>query len=206
MKKDKVFYQSKFEHYRVIVPLSYLIAHSIMWCTIWACVYLPDLTFASDGFIINIIDTLMDENKSLQCFGGEDISVLLFDIDFFKRVNDTYGHESGDVVLKEVVDIVSAHLEYPNYMLRWGGEEFLIILRSDLVRAEKQAEKIRQAIEKETGKICSVTISIGVTGYHGGDYNASVRMADEALYEAKESGRNRVKIYNTNFLHQKIKL
>ncbi len=161
MKKDKVFYQSKFEHYRVIVPLSYLIAHSIMWCTIWACVYLPDLTFASDGFIINIIDT---------------------------------------------VDIVSAHLEYPNYMLRWGGEEFLIILRSDLARAEKQAEKIRQAIEKETGKICPVTISIGVTGYHGGDYNASVRMADEALYEAKESGRNRVKIYNSNFLHQKIKL
>ena len=345
MKKDKVFYQSKFEHYRVmnmwiviascisslfyvisdwhlfgeinmvtvpartailipfavfmivnakvkdyraIVPLSYLIAHGIMWCTIWACAYLPDLTFASDGFIIimaififfgfaapgkwsviftglifldigvantflhypellmmlilgipfyagiclvvwameksyvyqyvaqrmleesayhdqltglfnrNIIDTLMDENKSLQCFGGEDISVLLFDIDLFKRVNDTYGHESGDVVLKEVVDIVSAHLEYPNYMLRWGGEEFLVILRSDLAGAEKQAEKIRQAIEKETGKICPVTISIGVTGYHGGDYNASVRMADEALYEAKESGRNRVKIYNSN--------
>ena len=146
----------------------------------------------------NIIDTLMDENKSLQCFGGEDISVLLFDIDLFKRVNDTYGHESGDVVLKEVVDIVSAHLEYPNYMLRWGGEEFLVILRSDLAGAEKQAEKIRQAIEKETGKICPVTISIGVTGYHSGDYNASVRMADEALYEAKESGRNRVKIYNSN--------
>ena len=133
----------------MIVPLSYLIAHSIMWCTIWACAYLPDLTFASDGFTglifldigvantflhypellmmlilgipfyggiclvvwamersyvyqyvaqrmleesayhdqltglfnRNIIDTLMDENKSLQCFGGEDISVLLFDID-----------------------------------------------------------------------------------------------------------------------------
>ncbi len=114
--------------------------------------------------------------------------------------------ESITVMAVMLFVVYKKGLEYPNYMLRWGGEEFLIILRSDLARAEKQAEKIRQAIEKETGKICPVTISIGVTGYHGGDYNASVRMADEALYEAKESGRNRVKIYNSNFLHQKIKL
>ena len=276
---------AKVKDYRVIMPLSYLIAHSIMWCTIWACVYLPDLTFASDGFIIimaififfgfaapgkwsmlltglifadigiantflhypelpmmlilgipfyggiclvvwameqsyvyqyvaqrmleesafhdqltglfnrNIIDTLVDENRSFQCFEGEDISVLLFDIDFFKKVNDTYGHEGGDVVLKEVVDIISAHLKYPNYMLRWGGEEFLLIIQGTLEMAEMQAETIRQAIERETGKICPVTISVGVTVYDGGDYNTSVRQADEALYEAKESGRNKVNVY-----------
>lgn len=276
---------AKVRDYRVIVPLSYLIAHSIMCCTIWACVYLPDLTFASDGFIIimamfiffgfaapakwsiiftgmifldigiantflhypelmmmlilgvpfyggiclvvwameqsyvyqyvaqrmleesafhdqltglfnrNIIDTLVDENKNFQCFDENNISVLLFDIDFFKKVNDTYGHEGGDVVLKEVVDIVSSHLEYPNYMLRWGGEEFLVIMQSPLEVAEKQAEMLRLAIERETGKICPVTISIGVTVYDGGDYNTSVRQADEALYEAKESGRNKVNIY-----------
>lgn len=58
-----------------------------------------------------------------------------------------------------------------------------------------QAETIRQAIERETGKICPVTISVGVTVYDGGDYNTSVRQADEALYQAKESGRNKVNVY-----------
>ena len=273
---------AKVRDYRVIVPLSYLIAHSIMWFTIWACVYLPDLTFASDGFIIimsififfgfaapgkwsivftglifadigiantflhypelmmmlilgipfyggiclvvwameqsyvyqyvaqrmleesafhdqltglfnrNIIDTLVDERRSFQCFDGAETSVLIFDIDFFKKVNDTYGHEGGDVVLKEVVDIISAHLQYPNYMLRWGGEEFLVIMQGSLETARQQAEEIRMAIEQESGKVCPVTISIGVTKDQGGDYNTSVRLADEALYRAKESGRNRV--------------
>lgn len=80
-------------------------------------------------------------------------------------------------------------------MLRWGGEEFLVIMQSSLEVAKKQAEMLRLAIERETGKICPVTISIGVTVYDGGDYNTSVRQADEALYEAKESGRNKVNIY-----------
>lgn len=182
---------AKVRDYRVIVPLSYLIAHSIMWCTIWACVYLPDLTFASDGFIIImsifIFFGFAAPGKWSIVFTG-----LIFDIDFFKKVNDTYGHEGGDVVLKEVVDIISAHLQYPNYMLRWGGEEFLVIMQGSLETARQQAEEIRMAIEQESGKVCPVTISIGVTKDQGGDYNTSVRLADEALYRAKESGRNRV--------------
>ena len=106
-----------------------------------------------------------------------------------------FGHESGDMVLKEVVDVSMSVLELPNYMIRWGGEEFLVIMEGNLIRAREQAEKIRCAIEQNTGAVCPVTISAGVTGYHGGDYNASVQLADRALYLAKNNGRNRVELY-----------
>lgn len=126
-----------------------------------------------------------------------DLGLMLFDIDHFKRINDTYGHAPGDEVLKSVVGSVGGHLRAPDLFYRYGGEEFAVLLpETDLAGASRIAERIRQAVGNMTIKIAGqtehVTISIGVTVLRKNDdtFDALILRADDALYTAKEKGRN----------------
>ncbi|NPB05680.1 MAG: GGDEF domain-containing protein [Aquificae bacterium] len=125
------------------------------------------------------------------------MSVVLFDIDDFKKINDTYGHAVGDEVLRKVAEEVKRHLRRSDIFARWGGEEFLVLLpETDLEGAKAVAEKIRQTLKSlriPSLKGREITASFGVTEIREGEtlHEAIIR-ADRALYEAKRSGKDRV--------------
>jgi diguanylate cyclase (GGDEF)-like protein len=125
-------------------------------------------------------------------------SFLMADIDFFKKVNDTYGHDGGDNVLKSVSHIMQQTIREQDWLARWGGEEFLLLLpETDLAEAMLVAERIRQKIETDVidyqeMKIL-VTITLGVATYDGTEpVEQIIKQADNALYDGKANGRNRV--------------
>lgn len=128
-------------------------------------------------------------------------SVLLFDVDHFKRINDTYGHPAGDAVLKNIATTVGAQLRSSDVLGRYGGEEFIVILsRCDAASARVVGEKIRSAIARESLPLASgslgVTVSVGGCAAFDGmsDARRLVADADQALYDAKRGGRNQVRI------------
>jgi diguanylate cyclase (GGDEF)-like protein len=136
------------------------------------------------------------------------LSVILLDIDFFKRINDTHGHASGDMVLKAIAQVIGEELRAVDVTARYGGEEFIVLLPETPANgAVIVAEKLRGRIEAETiqGEKCplSVTASFGVNA-HVGETDATwsskivqafIGKADEALYASKRAGRNRVTVY-----------
>ena len=128
------------------------------------------------------------------------LSILLFDIDHFKQINDKHGHRSGDCAIQHVVDIANKHLRDYDLMFRYGGEEFLICL-PDTARdmAELIANRIRKAIELSpltTSTEIKMTVSIGLTSTHTETTpDELIEQADIALYHAKQSGRNKVVAY-----------
>jgi len=124
------------------------------------------------------------------------MSLVMLDIDFFKKINDTYGHDIGDRVLVEVSNIILQSLRNTDTISRWGGEEFVMLLpTANLQTALKIAENIRKTIEQKEINIAKhVTVSLGVTEVQKEDIlESALKRADEALYEAKKSGRNCVK-------------
>jgi diguanylate cyclase (GGDEF)-like protein len=136
---------------------------------------------------------------------GRACSCILFDIDFFKRVNDTHGHAAGDQVLRGVAAAAREALRESDLLGRWGGEEFLAVLPdTDLGGAGVMAERLRQALEAMRvpfqGKTFTATVSLGVVeALPGHDLDARdaermVARADEVLYRAKSAGRNRVEL------------
>lgn len=283
--------------YRIMIPVTYLMIHIIIWCTDWSTYLLPDRQFAVPGMIImNLIfvcagfsaplkysipahlfllvdiavadifiqykdidmmylfnlpcilavatmhkmmqgvyfehyfakkqlnhlavhDQLTgvyNRNKLKELINSEtgefikfsrfDISFILIDIDLFKKVNDKYGHASGDKVLVCLADILKNTVRETDYVIRWGGEEFLIIMPDCSVDdAVRIAEKLREKTEKTDNGVCKSTISIGVSGYTGGDYSVDVKNADIALYEAKKSGRNKTVLYGGSELFSEIR-
>lgn len=128
------------------------------------------------------------------------VAAILADIDHFKRFNDTWGHEAGDLVLKRVADVIRENVRGSDIGCRYGGEELAVILpETTLEVAVERAERIRRgiaAVRLDYGgrPLDAVTSSFGVAVYpqHAGDAEALLRAADEALYEAKKAGRNRV--------------
>ncbi|WP_268797680.1 sensor domain-containing diguanylate cyclase [Pseudomonas huanghezhanensis] len=126
------------------------------------------------------------------------LSALLLDLDHFKRLNDTHGHLAGDEVLIGFADDVRRCLRETDITCRWGGEEFIILLKdTDNTGARRVAEKIRLLAEQHTyvfsGKALQVTVSLGLTELHPDDTLQSlIARADQALYSAKQTGRNRV--------------
>lgn len=123
------------------------------------------------------------------------LAVVMYDLDHFKRVNDTYGHAVGDQVLKKLTQIVRDHIRKTDVLARVGGEEFAVLFpETDANSAQVIAEKLRAAVEEaDFHPIETLTISIGVTGLVADDSLASaLDRADKALYLAKEGGRNRV--------------
>lgn len=131
---------------------------------------------------------------------GEKLSLLLIDIDFFKKVNDTYGHMEGDVILKELGKILKSTCRSFDIISRNGGEEFsVLLLDCPATQAVEVAERIRAVVEKHPfplteGKSINITVSIGIVSYPdvSDDLDRFIEHADTALYRAKREGRNRV--------------
>jgi len=127
------------------------------------------------------------------------LSLIIFDIDHFKRINDTYGHKVGDEVLRELAKVIKSIIRKTDFVVRWGGEEFVILApETDLDGALKLAEKLRQTVEKhQFPTVKNVTISLGVAQYIDEETPEEfIIRADMALYKAKENGRNRVEVAN----------
>jgi two-component system cell cycle response regulator len=132
---------------------------------------------------------------------GKPLSVLILDIDYFKSINDTYGHDAGDDVLREFADRLKASIRGIDLACRYGGEEFVVVMPdTDVGIAALVAERIRRRIAgaafpiDQGRRTIEVTISVGIAGRLGTQDNASqmLKRADEALYRAKRDGRNRV--------------
>lgn len=136
------------------------------------------------------------------------LCTIMTDVDYFKNVNDTYGHASGDLVLKTVSNVIKHQLRDYDIAGRYGGEEFVIILPfTKLEEAEMVAQRLRKAVENTNidiskvnpdvqKKNINVTISLGICEYKNGDDEKSLlQKADKALYKAKENGRNRAEVY-----------
>jgi diguanylate cyclase (GGDEF)-like protein len=147
---------------------------------------------------------LLDREISRSRRYGHPVSVLMLDIDHFKNVNDTYGHQTGDAVMRRLADCLCEAVRENDLVGRYGGEEFLILLPDSNARNGAQtAQRIRkmvQDLEIETSREnVSVSVSIGVSSYpqYGRDANAVISAADAALYQAKSSGRNQVVLSET---------
>ncbi len=121
---------------------------------------------------------------------GKSLSLIMLDVDFFKKYNDTHGHPAGDEVLRRVALVIQEHLREADAAFRYGGEEFLLLLpETGMNTCLQAAEKLRLAVAQDL----DVTVSLGVASYRAGSTAAGmIQEADQALYEAKRLGRNRV--------------
>lgn len=147
---------------------------------------------------------LSDEVERARRYGGI-LTLMMFDLDFFKKVNDNYGHLAGDEVLKKISEIVKESLRENDVPGRYGGEEFGIILpATDVEGGVVVADRIRSLAEESfveyNGKVIRFTVSQGIAQYSGSIKNHEVllSMADEALYQSKENGRNCCTVYQGN--------
>ncbi|RMF15630.1 MAG: GGDEF domain-containing protein [Gammaproteobacteria bacterium] len=127
-----------------------------------------------------------------------DLSLIMFDVDWFKRINDTYGHAAGDEILQEMANLIRDNLRQTDQCFRFGGEEFVVILgKTNLPQARLVAERLRTAVANHTflegRENIRASISIGVAHLQPGDTRDTLlKRADDALYAAKRAGRNRV--------------
>jgi diguanylate cyclase (GGDEF)-like protein len=146
----------------------------------------------------DIVESLRNEVNRFER-SGHSFSVLIADIDHFKIVNDTHGHDYGDYVLRQVASTLSKNTQKRDTVARWGGEEFLILLpETNIHQAVKSARRLQQAIENLSiaynNRSVAITISIGVAEYQPGvTLNELINAADKLLYQAKHEGRNRVR-------------
>jgi len=150
-------------------------------------------------------EQLMDEIERARRY-GRPLALVMSDLDYFKAVNDRYGHQVGDEVLKGFVDLVKASIrQASDWVARYGGEEFVVVLpETDLAGAARTAEKIRSVCEAQpfasSGGPISITASFGVAAYDAGGgpvgaaAEALLRQADAALYHSKNEGRNRITV------------
>jgi len=143
------------------------------------------------------LEMTMERDIGLAARHQYPVSVLVIDVDFFKKINDTYGHSIGDKVLRATARAIQTELRLTDPAFRYGGEEFVVILnKTGLKGALGLAERIREHIADNalqiTGKTINVTVSVGIATVEPGDDMSSLfERADRALYQAKCSGRNR---------------
>ena len=136
-----------------------------------------------------------------ELFGFKNLSILFFDIDYFKKVNDTYGHDSGDEVLRVVAKTIKENVRLGDTVARWGGEEIIVsLLGADEGDAKNKAEDIRKKVEAlsfDFDPNFHLTISIGVVQAEDGiSYEEMFKRVDMAMYKAKQTGRNKVVAYS----------
>jgi diguanylate cyclase (GGDEF)-like protein len=153
---------------------------------------------ASTDYLTNLpnrrkVDQELNSHFQNKC--NSDVSIILFDIDHFKTINDKYGHDVGDYVLKEISYLLQKSKDKHSIVGRWGGEEFILIVKEQ-IDALDEAERIRTLIQSHSFQhVSSITASFGVAVYEPGDDKDSLLIrTDNALYSAKENGRNQVQI------------
>ena len=136
-------------------------------------------------------------NRRAISYTSDCSSVIMADIDYFKRINDKYGHEKGDEVLESIGEIFQNNVRNTDRVCRWGGEEFAIFLKScDLEAALAKAMVLREKVSQLNEKFeFNITMSFGVTDAKEKNVNEAIREADQAMYESKKNGRDRVTIY-----------
>jgi diguanylate cyclase (GGDEF)-like protein len=152
-------------------------------------------------YLDEFVDDIHGTNKSF--------SILMVDIDYFKQINDKYGHDMGDKVLKGISEVLRSNIKGSDLAIRFGGEEFLIMLFNITPEnALKKADEIRiefsKKIFKSENENFSKTLSIGIAHYptQGTSIWHSIKYADVALYEAKNSGRNKVIEFKEDMFQQ----
>jgi len=142
-------------------------------------------------FLLQELNRLLNNKEKKPFF-----SIMLFDVDHFKMVNDKFGHEIGDIVLLEICRITERVISDKGKLCRWGGEEFIILLNNMNLRSTIElAKKIREEIERKKFDKCGhVTASFGLTIYkEGEDINSIIRRIDQLMFDAKKAGRNCIK-------------
>lgn len=129
------------------------------------------------------------------------ISIAIMDLDYFKKINDTFGHKGGDAVLKTMAELFLSHVRASDIICRYGGEEFLFLMSgASLNAAAERMEELRHAVEAKSiiynGKTIHVTVSIGIASYpaHGDNDESILLAADDMLYRSKRNGRNLVSV------------
>ncbi|MBN1193334.1 MAG: GGDEF domain-containing protein [Coriobacteriia bacterium] len=156
----------------------------------------------TDLFNYRYLQQRLDDEVSRAERFGKRVSLLMLDIDDFKRVNDTYGHQVGDAVLAEVGQVLKSTVREVDLVARYGGEEFTVILpETDASGAFIVAEKIRESIslhrfpDADGARTIHLTVSIGLASYpaHAADKESLLRAADDAVYSVKETGKDRVR-------------
>jgi two-component system cell cycle response regulator len=156
----------------------------------------PMTRIYNKGYLLEALEAEFKRAKALHT----DFSLIFFDLDHFKKVNDSFGHDAGDFVLKEMTSLIrTSHLRPKDIFARYGGEEFVILLANTNAKAATElAERIRSAVETHAfiyeGSRLPVTTSLGVAELREGIESAQtmIKSADKALYAAKSGGRNRV--------------
>jgi diguanylate cyclase (GGDEF)-like protein len=193
--------------------LHYLNDHEFMECLQDVTEEIDSLntlsTAAATDFLSKLLTRGAMNDKLLQkcgelTDGAGRAFLIMIDIDDFKKVNDVYGHDAGDDVLKNVSSIIKETVGADGMTARWGGEEFLVMLNcADIDAAEKRAWAIVSAVEASEVRICGTekiiktTVSAGMAELHPGKhYSTSVTFSDKALYDAKRSGKNTVRVWN----------
>lgn len=145
----------------------------------------------------------LEEQFQVASRNKQPLSLILMDVDYFKQYNDTYGHQAGDEVLRQVAEILKEGVREGDFVARYGGEEFAIVLpRTELENALQVAERLRQAIEAASWTLRPITSSFGVASVRPDmeSRQEMIEAADQALYTAKRSGRNRVEAWEYRML------
>lgn len=144
------------------------------------------------------LPTVVQHETELSTKHETPFGILMFDIDHFKNVNDIHGHDAGDMVLRRFAEILAHNVRANDYVFRFGGEEFLVVLGDVIEKAALTiAEQARKTVADATfkigsGKSLDITTSVGIAIHDGHpDYNRTIKRADDALYSAKHGGRNR---------------
>ena len=154
------------------------------------------------GYFNNALDLEVKKSK----ITGNPLSLIVFDLDHFKKLNDNYGHDAGDYVLKDVAaQIRAGGVRDQDIFARYGGEEFVILLpKTNLKQSFEIAERLRKLIENHEfnyeGNRLPVTMSVGVADYRQGVTTGTdlFKRADEAVYKSKQGGRNQVNFYRAS--------
>ena len=154
----------------------------------------------------NFMEIALERELHRAARQGTPVAVMMLDVDHFKLMNDTFGHEAGDIVLREVAECFRRSLRDEDIICRYGGEEFVVIMPdANEETAVRRAEMIRSAVSEirthYRGELLgSVTISVGIAMYPdaGKDGGNLIQVADGALYRAKHAGRNQVMLESSN--------
>jgi len=196
----------KAEHQRLLESLALQIAASLQNAHLYELAMVDGLTGL---FVRRYFDARIEEEIERSRRYGTPFSVIMLDVDDFKKLNDTYGHLVGDRVLRAIANVIKAQMRGVDTAARYGGEEMSVILpRTEMVGAYNLAERIREAIaelrittDDDPPRALAVTASLGISAYpesKAADGVDLVRRADKALYRAKKTGKNRVELFWTD--------